>query len=407
LLICFLATLPTTLFPARGSGAPGPKRAPVALKPDLIWRTELGGKTAWGSWWLGGSPSFSPLAFSGSGFLIVASRTPVGRAPNTPRAVHCILLDAQTGRVLGERDWTVVESRVTVLPTRDGGIIVRKNRELVLYSPRLRALANYPLDSRDNDIRGLGYVVQGVPGLDLVAVERWFDDNRRVEITWLRADTLRVKLTRLFQQKFGYEVGGMFSLEASRHTALQILRNPLPTNPAERKVLSAVGVRVNPAPYPPSGLYVRDPEGKPRMIFAGPKPVEMSAMFASDHTILACTPHGFFLLSDSGRVLFSEKLRKHEYTYAWAVVAGLAASGNRLAVPVLKTEGLENEMLHLSTHVVLKRVMIYDLPSMRLADALDGKHPNLRHVSAIALSPHGHRLAILREGAVELYRLPR
>jgi hypothetical protein len=351
---------------------------PVVGEKDLLWRSELRiPGVPRGAWW-DPSPGLTPLGFSGEHELVATYTTPESKAPVSPWTVHCILLDAATGRILGQHEWSVLYHRVAVLPTDAGNFVFRENHELVLYPPTFRPLARFPLDSRRYDIRGFGYDVVATPGRKSIVVRKWLD--RWVELTWLNPDSLTVER----QWRIPNRMTGLFySLQASRRFISELVPDGI--------FVSPIGGSPSRLPWPAQGWY-RDAY------------FDSAQQFVSDNHLLLSRPGQVQLVRADGKVLFSKAVRDPEYTYANE--AQLSADGSRLAISLLKTEGIDSELLNLSAHPVVKRIMIYDLPTMRLACQLDGKHPSTKYVTAMALSPDGSRVALLRAGAIELYKLP-
>jgi hypothetical protein len=335
-------------------------------------------------------PGFVRLGFSGPRFLIVSFLTHQGNT-ESPLSVHCIVLGAERGRVLGQHEWFVPRLRVGLLPTEGGRLVVRQQDGLDLYSPKFRVLARLPLGRQDlgmlarrhDTAQEPRYFVEATPDQEQVVVEKWLDRDSIVHVTWLNADTLAVRRARTYDQDVTLQPYAMFSLSAGGKTVLQIFGYP--------------------AARP--GLYVRGPDGRPRRVLADPRAIQLTAMFVTNSTILASSSRrALLLLDEAGRVLFSQSLPTSEYVSAYDARA--SADGTRLAVPILRNVGVNNELLGLRERLVVKRIEIRDLATARSVCQLDGKHPSLGEVTALALSPHGRRLALLRNGAVELYRLP-
>ena len=82
-----------------------------------------------------------------------------------------------------------------------------------------------------------------------------------------------------------------------------------------------------------------------------------------------------------------------------------SADGRRFAIAVATTKG-GSALLDISSHEVLKRIMVFDLPTSRWVYSLDSKSVDLKYVSGFAVSPDGLRLGVMRNGFVEMYELP-
>ncbi|HEV2177250.1 MAG TPA: hypothetical protein VGW33_08625 [Terriglobia bacterium] len=65
-----------------------------------------------------------------------------------------------------------------------------------------------------------------------------------------------------------------------------------------------------------------------------------------------------------------------------------------------------SEILDIDYHSVLKRIMVYDIPTREWIYTLAAKRQKIGSISGLALSPDGSQMAILTDGVVETYRLP-
>jgi hypothetical protein len=294
-------------------------------------------------------------------------------APYGPRQLHCILLDPRTGRIVARHEWSVLRSLVAFLPTRGGHFVVRTSTGLTVYSPTLEPLKELgiPLHS---PAAPYDWAVSTTPTRRLVVLVRHTDSE--MDVLWLDSTTLsQVRRWRSVTETFD---SGWDSL----HFSDDLLANPLRW-----------------------GVQVRGRTGGWQTIYnANRLPDWLDAAFVSTEALLVCQESLAFVVRSNGQYVLARSLGSGNYCHADDAQA--SAEGNRFAIPVFRTEGVDNETLGLAAHPVLKRVLIYDVPAGRPVGELDTKGLSLRSASAFALSPDGSRLALLRNGAIELFRLP-
>jgi hypothetical protein len=82
-----------------------------------------------------------------------------------------------------------------------------------------------------------------------------------------------------------------------------------------------------------------------------------------------------------------------------------SVDGKRFAVALLAYKG-GSEILDIDPHVVLKRIVVYDVQNRQAVYTFDAKIQKIKDVAGVALSPDGSQLAILSDGVLEVFRLP-
>jgi hypothetical protein len=126
--------------------------------------------------------------------------------------------------------------------------------------------------------------------------------------------------------------------------------------------------------------------------------------FISNDVLAMRGAHTLSLLpAEGGPTLLVERLPEDE----WIGPRGLRASadGKRLAVAVYVHKG-GSTVLDIDYHNVLKRIVVFDIPSRRWVYTLEAKKQKIKTISGLALSPDGALVAILTDGVVQVYRLP-
>lgn len=116
-------------------------------------------------------------------------------------------------------------------------------------------------------------------------------------------------------------------------------------------------------------------------------------------------PHEINLVDTGGKKLFTQHLADDDWITDWRVPFRPSASGNRFAVAIWAHKG-GSDVLDISAHSVLKRIMVFDIATRRWIYTLSAKKQKIKTVSGLALSPDGSLMAILTNGVVEVYRLP-
>ena len=125
--------------------------------------------------------------------------------------------------------------------------------------------------------------------------------------------------------------------------------------------------------------------------------------FLSNGVLALLAPHGFNLVPSGGGDVF---LKADFHEDEWLDHSFHTSSdGKRFAVTLWKHKG-GSALFDISSHSVLKRIVIYDLSTRQAIYTLDAKQQQMSDVSGAALSPDGSLMAILTDGIVEVYRLP-
>ncbi len=368
---------------------------PFGLKKIQPW--------PWGVDLRGWLPGFENLAFASDGIVIASFATPESKALLSPRRVHVVLLDAAKGTVLGTREWSVRRSEVGLFATHDGKFFVRtddrppgqelrSNQKIVLYSGKLEPLKEFALPPGPNGEFELWHVYV-TPTRQSIVVEhgvgrgrevQWLDRARGIDVRWLDPDTLEPKATWAWTAP---------KTPDRLYTDLHI---------SDSWIVATF--RVNPnflsGEKGSCDVSVRTIDGPWRLLFRSDS-CPSGAEFVNKDTVLFTGPGNIYLFQVDGRPLLDERLGKNEFAH----VVRPSANGRRFAIAVATTKG-GSALLDISPHEVLKRIIVYDIPSQRWVFTLDGKHVNLKYVGGFALSPDGFRLAVMRDGVVELYELP-
>jgi len=82
-----------------------------------------------------------------------------------------------------------------------------------------------------------------------------------------------------------------------------------------------------------------------------------------------------------------------------------SANGRRFALAIWAHKG-GSELFDVSSHSVLRRIVVFDIPSRQWVYVLNGKRQKIKTIAGLALSADGSLMAILTDGVVKVYRLP-
>lgn len=371
-----LLGFPAIMLLSRAAAAPEQVRPPAIAPAALLWRaglSELGFPPLPWSSSAQARSSFESLGFAGGNVLVAAFLAPESAAPYSPRRVHCILLDARTGRVLGWREWSVLMSRVGLLATREGRFAVRTNQALTLYSANFQPVAKFPMPIRTAAFDQ--WEIGVTPDRRLLVVQQYTD--QKTDIWWLDSATLAPRRSwSSTAEKF-----------VDDWTGLRMSDDLL-----ARTLLASVQVRGIAGPW--AAAFTAGPG------FVG----QLSARFIAARRLLVSEGGFLSVVRDDGRRLLTAPLEQGEFFAADDV--RVSADGRRFAIPVTVFGG-GGALQGANAQPPLGRIVVYDWPSHRWLCELNDRRPGLKSVWAFALSPDGSLLALAAGGSVEVYRLPR
>lgn len=365
---------------------------------------------------------YEPLGFVSNDFVMATSLTPESEAPASPRRARVVLLDAATGRVLGAQEWSVFFAEIALHPVRDGKFVIRTAHKLILYSEKFEEIAEVSLPRRNQE-EDWNWKVYVTPTRKSVVIEHWLDQD--LEVQWMDTDSLKPKRSWLAPEglfrltPLGDPRRGRASIPRADWTILPVGTKRLQSSNyyADRRDGSrelrdvtldrslafsdtALAATVTDRATHECKVSVLTAEESWRLIFHSPR-CGQEAQFVNDDTLYLSAEDEMLVLRTDGRILSRQQLGRKEFSLA----ARPSTNGLRFAVPVDTLKG-GSEMLDISPHDVLKRIMIYDIPTRRWVFALDGKLIDFERLAGFAISPDGLRVALLRENAVEVYRLP-
>ena len=361
----------------------------------LLWRAKLaplGLKTNSSNL---ASSHFSPrFAYDLVTFLddkVILASFPVyeGRNPPARRIFRVILLDANTGMILGTRQWEALQRELGMQTTYAGKFIVRTRQEMELYSQAFEKLAEYPLPDTRRPVWE-DWEVYATPNRKHLVVAHFLD--RDLTLDWLDSETL-------VSQRRWHAPSGEFGLGADKDKDKihDTSNKRIVAVQKERKVEEYGAFAADDC-----HVFVGDGDRPLRKILERPRscPVGGAAgsQWVNEEVLFLPTLQGVLFFDAEGRELLTESLEKNELAYH----GRSSLDGRWFVVPIVQSKG-GFDLLDIGPHLVLKRLQIYEIrDELRVLRHADAK-VNTKNVVSFALSPDGTRLAVIRRSDIELY----
>lgn len=349
--------------------------------PGLSWRRDLREvgyeKEPWSRSYvrfLDADPTYDSVAFLDETVLLVAWAKREG-APLGSRRLRVALLDSSTGQILGTKDWSLPLRRMGLRASK-GMFVLRDSNVLISYSPELNAVHRFPLTlSRKPSEEWRVYATPDQARLGL-----FHSVEQSSELYWLDGSTLSIL-------KSWTKPKDVIGSESETDSTLAFSKNSVIWT---KRLRGKNGCQIFLLGESASRLVAKVEDS----CFA-------SAQFLSEEILITPDPRHWTLRRTSGELIHQEELGRGEH--AWS--SRVSSDGRRAAVPIGRQRG-GARFLDIYPQEELERIMVYDFLEGTWIFALDKKHANLGHVAGFALSPSGEALAILRDTAIEVYKLP-
>lgn len=331
------------------------------------------------------------VAFSGDDTLIVRFRNWYDGERELDLWV--VALDAHTSEILGSRKWPVRHLEYAVQATREGRFVVQLGDQLILYSRTFEELKRYTLPKWPG-ARLDWWDVRTTFSRASIVVRHHADGSSIKQVLWLDSDSLELRHT--------WKVSREPNLtRRSESLADRLNRMNIPGNAtySDTQVITTLTDRERKA----FRLLARELDGPWRQLRppAHTDRHEEIVHFINDETLFFSRRHELRVVGTDGTVVLNESLRKKETVWS----GKYSVNGQRIAFPIGEYRG-GVPRLDISSHAVLKRIVIYDIPSRRWVAKLDKKVGGLKYLAGYALSPDGTRMAVLRDRYVEVYPIP-
>jgi hypothetical protein len=334
-------------------------------------------------WSLHLSPN--PLCFSDSKTLIATfitreDVTTLARRDNSgdarPERLHGVFLEAQTGKVESTKEWSIPRPRGGIVPAGYGRFVVLTPAMIALYSPGFELLKDFKLTSEQRS--HLWDFHTSSTGKSILVQYHYPEATYQ----WLDSDTLQPQ-------------------EASWSNSLPVLSISDDKEIASFRdtFVQAKGINIFEA-------FFRPRNGDERIvcrIVAGGGDSCGDPEFLSNDLLALWSPHGLSVLpKNGGDALLRASFRPDEWLGSRLYPS---ANGKRFAVAVWAHKG-GSALFDISSHNVLKRIVVYDIPTRQAVYTLDARKLKIKELSGVAVAPDGSSLAILTDGIAQSYRLP-
>lgn len=352
-------------------------------KPVPLWRSDLrqtGLKRA--SSWNDSIRNFSypwrsydEIGFSGDRFLIAAYLTPEGAAAFAPRRIHAIVYDSVTGRPLGSGQWVGLAKEAGLFILQNGKFAVVANHRITLNSLESVSPMQFELKETRKPIEER-WEVQVTPSRRSVVVVHRLGD--RISVVWLDPDSLLpikvVDITETFPSEFPDP-----KFDVSDESVAITLTNP---KSGACKILLGESI------------------GSMRTVFQSARSCSQGAQFISNQHLLVSNNQELYVIRSDGQVIFQRLLVRE----GPALYGRASQSGERFAIPICSSEG-GSSIFDTFPRYVLKQIAIFEISPNGSTTQVSIDGLDLKKVSTFALSGDGHRLALVRDGWVEVYSI--
>jgi len=349
-----------------------------------VWRLDLRsvGFTAFAAkgeqWGIDLRPN--PLCFADGSVLIatfitredVTTLARRGQPGALPLRLHGIFLGAETGKVQSTKEWSITRPRGGIISVGAGEFAVLTPSMIALYSPSLELVKDFKLSS---DEQSHLWDFHSSPTGKSIVVEYHYP-----EASYQWVDTKSMLPQPISIPTVAFHISD---------DEVAIVRNPYIRS---KGFLDEVLVRAADNPWRPICRVLPGQAGD----CGDPE-------FVSNDVLALVMPHAFRLVPKTGGdAILKVSFRDDEWL---GRPLHPSADGKRLAVTVWEHKG-GSALLDISSHSVLKRIVVYDLRDRQAVFTLDAKQQKIKHVSGVVLSPDGTLVAILTDGILEVYQVP-
>ena len=324
----------------------------------------------------------NPVAFSANSVLIATfitheEVTTLARRDKPgdvlPLRLHAVFLNVDASKIQVTKEWSITRPRGGIVANGHGGFVLLTPGLIAVYSSSVELVNKLDLSSKQqSDL----WDFHTSPTGKSILIEY---HRPETSFQWMDASSLRSELSWDETMGFGSISDGEIAF--SRETFVkstgfihEVLLRP----------------RVGPEQTICRGIAGRgDSCGTPQ--------------FVSNDVLALLMPHELSVVPRTGGdALLKASFHDDEWL---GRPLHPSADGQRFAVTVWAHKG-GNAFFDIDSHSVLKRIVVYDLPSSRAVYTLDAKQRKIKNVSGVALSPDGSLLAVLTDGVVEVYRVP-
>jgi hypothetical protein len=265
-----------------------------------------------------------------------------------PLRLHAIFLDANAGKVQSTKEWSITHPRGGVIATGDGKFAVLAPAMIAIYSPSLEPVKDFKLSSEQQSHLWNFY---SSPTGKSILVEYHYPE---ASFSWIDSGSLQ-PLPTWSDSMPGLSISDK-ELTISRETYVK-----------SKGFLHEVLIRTVDGPWKTICRVLvgqGDSCGIPQ--------------FLSNEALALWGPHWVTVVPKTGG---DALLRASFHNDEWlGRPLHPSADGKRFAVTVLAHKG-GNAFFDIDSHSVLKRIVVYDLPSSQAVYTLDAKQQKIKNVS--------------------------
>jgi hypothetical protein len=293
-----------------------------------------------------------------------------------PLRLHGIFLDAKVGSVRNTREWSITRPRGGIVAVDGGDFAVLSPATIALYSRDLSLLKELSLTAEQQSKL---WDFHSSPTGKTILAEYHYPE---AAFQWIDLNSLQA-------QPIWHD---------DTLASISISDNALASTWAP--YIKSKGVTIH-------EVLIRGRDGAERIFcrdVAGEEAGCALPQFLSNDLLALWGPHGFSVVAVVGRdsvPILTESFRDEWLGHPIFP----SVDGKRFAVALLAYKG-GSEILDIDPHVVLKRIVVYDVQNRQAVYTFDAKIQKIKDVAGVALSPDGSQLAILSDGVLEVFRLP-
>ena len=307
-----------------------------------------------------------------------------------PFSLHVIFLDASTGKVVAEAEYGSNTTNAGLFALDDGSYVIFAGNHLSLYSSNRLLVKDLPLPELDKPKTSLVGITASPSGHTLLV--RYMDGEQQ-QCNWVSVPQMQIRT------------------ESCRL-------------PAQIAITDHEMAAVD-QPDPKSSkakIAIQKIDGSWHLLCdSSSNPACGNPRFVDDSTILISTLNALAAVHQSGQLVFTEAMSDAPLTSPLGSVSHSSKiaevrssiSGNRIAAGIYGLTNIagsfnSNFDVVSGAQVMFDHARVYDLVTGRWIFKLENDDPSdakFRHLSGLALSPNGRRIAIETSGIVREFEL--
>jgi hypothetical protein len=314
--------------------------------------------------------------------------------------LQAFVIHAETGRVRATTQWRMASHDTRLIPTHDGRFLLQSGEHLALISPDLEKL-------READFHWfwLGKYGDHEPLLSpsgrIIFLQKSYVDGYDILLSHDRSD--RTVVTGV--QRSARYAQDILMIDADSLDVTRTIRSMRRMSSASEHLIATRAVP-EPFKWKEGCICVRGTDTeKWRAIYRNKKNPPGDPMFSSETVLVIPTRRGVLAMTTSGEVLLDDQ----------KFARGLEAEGELHRTATGERFGLvmgrmKQVLFDTFLYVAHSYFLVYDIATRGCVYCLDLQKPVRRKdqwiASIPALSPDGRCVARLRDGIVELFRVP-